>query len=50
MFDQAGIEVARWNFENAWPSKVTGPAVKSDGNDFGIEEMTIAHEYIIRET
>lgn len=50
MFDQAGSEVARWNFENAWPSKVTGPSVKSDGNDFGIEEMTIVHEYIIRAT
>ena len=49
MFDQALTEVARWNFENAWPLKVTGPSVKSDDNGVGIEELTIAHEYIVRE-
>jgi len=49
MYDQEGIEKVRWNFENGWPSKVTGPAVKSDDNAFGIEEMTIVHEYITRE-
>ena len=50
MFDQALTEVARWNFENAWPLKVTGPSVKSDDNSVGIEELTIAHEYIVRES
>ena len=49
MYDQRGIEVARWNFENAWPVKVTGPSVKSDDNSVGVEEVTIAHEYIARE-
>jgi phage tail-like protein len=49
MFDQTLTEVARWNFENAWPLKVTGPSVKSDDNSVGIEELTIAHEYIVRE-
>ena len=48
MMDQQGNDVARWDFENAWPSKISGPAVKSDGNDFGIEEMTVVHEYIKR--
>ncbi len=50
MFDQQLTEVARWNFENAWPLKVTGPSVKSDGNEVGVEELTIAHEYIVRES
>jgi hypothetical protein len=27
---------------------VTGPSVKADGNEIGIEELTIAHEYIER--
>lgn len=48
MFDQTLKEVARWNFENAWPKKVSGPQVKSDGNELGVEEMTITHEYIVR--
>jgi phage tail-like protein len=48
MMDQQGNDVARWDFENAWPSKITGPAVKSEGSDFGIEELTVVHEYIKR--
>ena len=50
MFDQQLTEVARWNFENAWPLKITGPSVKSDGNEVGVEELTIAHEFIVRES
>lgn len=48
MYDQALAEVARWNFENAWPLKVTGPSPKADGNEIGVEELTIAHEFIER--
>ncbi len=48
MFDQSLQEVARWNFERAWPTKVSGPQLQSDSNAFGIEEMTITHEGIER--
>lgn len=48
MFDQTLAEVARWNFERAWPVKVTGPQPKADSNEVGIEELTITHEYIAR--
>jgi phage tail-like protein len=48
MFDQMGTEVARWNFEKAWPQKVTGPALKADASEIGVEELTIAHEFIVR--
>lgn len=48
MFDQTLSPVARWDFENAWPVKVTGPQPKSDSNEVGVEEMVIAHEYITR--
>lgn len=44
MFDQHLSEVARWNFENGWPTKVTGPSMKSDANEIGVEELTITHE------
>jgi phage tail-like protein len=44
MYDRAGKAQARWNFLQAWPSKVTGPEAKSDSNDVGIEEMVLVHE------
>lgn len=48
MFDQNLNPVARWEFKQAWPVKVSGPQPKADSNEIGIEEMTLAHEYIIR--
>ncbi len=41
--------IAIWHFANAWPSKVTGPALKSDSNEIGVEELTIVHEGMYRE-
>ncbi|NJN54967.1 MAG: phage tail protein [Anaerolineae bacterium] len=48
MYDQHLKPVARWNFEQAWPVKVSGPQPKADSNEIGVEELTIAHEYIVR--
>jgi phage tail-like protein len=48
MFDQELNPVARWEFKRGWPLKVTGPQPKSDSNEIGVEELTIAHEYIAR--
>jgi phage tail-like protein len=48
MFDQSLKEVARWDFERGWPSKVTGPQLQADSNAFGVEELTIVHEGITR--
>ena len=48
MYDNALKEVARWDFERAWPVKITGPQPKADSNEIGIEEITITHEYITR--
>ena len=48
MMDRNYTEVARWNFENGWPSKVSGPSFKADSNEFGIEELVIVHEGIFR--
>lgn len=44
MFNQQGQEIARWDFVNAWPSKVTGPAANANANEIAIEEMEIVHE------
>jgi phage tail-like protein len=48
MYDSAFTEVARWNFNNGWPVKVSGPQPKTDSNEVGVEEMIIAHEGIER--
>ena len=49
MLDQANKPVAKWHFTNAWPSKVSGPSLKSDDNAVAIEELTLVHEGLVRE-
>jgi phage tail-like protein len=48
MMNREGAPVAQWDFNNAWPSKVTGPELKSDSNDYGVEEIVIVHEGMTR--
>ena len=48
MYDQTLKEVARWEFKQGWPSKVSGPSLKADGNEVSVEELTVTHEYIER--
>jgi phage tail-like protein len=50
MYKTNGEAVARWNFANAWPSKITGPSLKSDDNSFGVEEIVMVHEGMWRDT
>jgi phage tail-like protein len=44
MFDQTRKEMARWNFTQAWPVKVSGPSLNAGTNEIAIEELTISHE------
>jgi phage tail-like protein len=48
MFDANMKDVARWDFINAWPSKISGPSLKADSNDIVLEELTLVHEFIER--
>jgi len=48
MYDQTMTPVAEWEFYKAWPSKISGPSLQSDGNAVGIEELTLVHEGIKR--
>lgn len=48
MMDRNYNDVARWEFVRAWPSKISGPSIKSDSNEFGVEELTMVHEGMIR--
>jgi phage tail-like protein len=44
MYNQQGQEIARWDFMNAWPSKITGPSPNANANEIAIEEMEVVHE------
>ena len=48
MYDQGHSAVAEWTLEKAWPLKVSGPQLSSDGSAIGIEEMTMVCESFIR--
>jgi phage tail-like protein len=48
MYGQDNSEIARWNFVNGWPSKVSGPSLSAKTNEIGIEELTIVHEGLKR--
>jgi phage tail-like protein len=39
-----GSPIAKWDFFNAWPSKLTGPNGNATNNEVGIEELEITHE------
>jgi len=42
------VEVARWNFVAAWPSKWEGPAFNAKGNDIAIDSLVLSHEGMTR--
>jgi len=47
-YNQENTEIARWNFENAWPSKVVGPEMDAGSTNYMIEDVTIVHEGVLR--
>ncbi|MDO6686765.1 MULTISPECIES: phage tail protein [unclassified Agarivorans] len=44
LLDETGAPTMVWTLENAWPTKITGTDLKSDGNEVAIETIEIAHE------
>ncbi len=44
MYNQQGSAIAKWNFTNAWPSKLTGPSANAGNNEVAIEELELTHE------
>jgi phage tail-like protein len=44
MYNQQGDPIAKWNFINAWPLKLTGPSANAGNNEVAIEELEITHE------
>lgn len=48
MYDRSYNPIAIWSVERAWPSKISGPQMRSDSSDITIEEMTLMHGGIQR--
>lgn len=48
LYNQANMEVARWNFVECWPSKISGPQLNAAGNEIAVEEVTLVHEGLER--
>jgi phage tail-like protein len=46
LYDYENNEKSRFNFLNAWPSKVSLASLQAGGNDVLLEECTVTHEGI----
>jgi phage tail-like protein len=46
LLDEGGQAKMTWTLNNAWPTKVTGTDLKSDGNEVAVESIEIAFETI----
>jgi len=44
LLDEDGNPTMVWTLQNAWPTKVTGPDMKADGNEVAVESIELAHE------
>ena len=49
LLDEKGNPTMVWKLNNAWPTKVTGVSLKSDGNEAAIEQLDLAHEGLVIE-
>jgi len=44
LLDETGKSAMTWTLSNAWPTKITGTDLKSDGNEVIVESIEIMHE------
>lgn len=44
LLDEAGSPTMVWTLQNAWPTKITGTDLKSEGNEVAVETIEVAHE------
>jgi phage tail-like protein len=50
MFDRSGEVLKRWELENAYPVKWTGPEFKSDSNQAAIESLELTFDRLLVQT
>ncbi|MEL6452336.1 MAG: phage tail protein [Pseudomonadota bacterium] len=44
LLDESGSATMVWTLANAFPAKITGTDLKSDGNEIAVESVELAHE------
>jgi len=44
LLDETGGTTMSWTLRDAWPTKITGTDLKSDGNEVAVESLEIAYE------
>lgn len=44
LLDESGKPTMTWTLNNAWPTKIQGTDLKSDGNEAAIETLELAYE------
>lgn len=49
LLDESGSPTMVWKLTNAWPTKITGTDLKSDGNEVAVETLVLAHEGLVIE-
>lgn len=47
LLDETSKPVMTWTLNNAWPTKITGPDLKPEGDEVAIDTLEIAHEGIV---
>lgn len=47
LLDQDAAPKMTWTLNNAWPTKVTGTDLKSEGNEVAVETVEVAYETLL---
>lgn len=47
LLDETANPKMTWTLNNAWPTKITGTDLKSDGNEVAVESLEIAYETLV---
>jgi len=47
LHDESGKPAMSWTLNNAWPTKITGTDLKSDGSDVAVESVEVAFETMV---
>ncbi len=47
LLDESGNPTMTWTLQNAWPTKIQGTDLKSDGNEVAVETIEFAHEGLV---
>lgn len=47
LMDESGQEQVRWNFEDAYPVKWTGPDLRAGNSDVAVESVELAHKGLL---